>query len=40
MTQVIRGYRRQADRTALPTDLLAELEVVRSQERELGHRRH
>merc|ERR1719318_1114456 len=37
MAKVIRGYRLQADRTALPTDLLAELEVVRSQERELGH---
>jgi hypothetical protein len=33
--QVIRQYRLLTDRTALPTDLQAELQVVRSQEREV-----
>ena len=32
---MIRQYRFQTDRTALPTDLQAELEVVKSQEREV-----
>merc|ERR1719499_233237 len=39
MAKVIRQYRFESDRTALPTDLQAELEVVKSQERELGHMR-
>merc|ERR1719222_1283008 len=39
MAKVIRQYRMESDRTALPTDLQAELEVVKSQERELGHGR-
>jgi len=39
MAKVIRQYRLETDRTALPTDLQAELEVVKSQERELGHGR-
>merc|ERR1719222_1038779 len=39
MAKVIRQYRMESDRTALPTDLQAELEVVKSQERELGHMR-
>jgi len=39
MAKVIRQYRLESDRTALPTDLQAELEVVKSQERELGHGR-
>merc|ERR1719341_558128 len=39
MAKVIRQYRMESDRTALPTDLQAELEVVKSQEREFGHGR-
>ena len=31
---MIRTYRQATDRTALPTDLMAELEVVKTQERE------
>ena len=34
LLQVIRTYRQATDRTALPTDLMAELEVVKTQERE------
>ena len=34
LLQVIRTYRAATDRTALPTDLMAELEVVKTQERE------
>merc|ERR1711970_93265 len=38
MAKVIRRYRTLTDRTDLPTDLQAELEVVKSQERDFGQR--
>jgi len=38
MAKVIRLYRTRTDRTDLPTDLLAELEVVKSLERDLDQR--
>jgi len=38
MAKVIRRYRSLTDRTDLPTDLQAELEVVKSQERDFGQR--
>jgi len=38
MAQVIRRYRTLTDRTDLPTDLQAELEIVKTQERDFGQR--
>ena len=38
--QVIRRFRSLTDRTDLPTELQAELETVRSQEREWGARHY
>ena len=38
--QVIRRFRTLTDRTDLPTELQAELETVRSQEREWGARHY
>lgn len=40
MSKVIRKYRKHTDRTGLPADLQAELEIIKSQERELGQRQH
>ena len=36
--KVVRRFRTETDRTALPTELLAELEAVKTQERELRQR--
>jgi len=40
MAKVIRRFRTLSDRTDLPTELQAELEVVKSQEKELNSRQY
>ena len=37
MYQVVRGYKTQFDRTNLPADLQAEIDGIKSQERQPEH---